>query len=307
MKPGAGAAKGTIFDIQHYAVHDGPGIRTLVFLKGCPLACVWCANPESRRPGREVRRIPARCRACGRCVRACPGGAIGVVEGRPRLERRRCRSCGAFACAAACPERALIVAGEEWALDDLMARVAKDADFYRNSGGGVTFSGGEPFAQPDFLLAALGECRRLGIRSAVETCGQAAPAAILAAESLIDLFLFDVKAVDPVLHRAWTGADNGTILANLRLLAGRAPDKIVLRVPVVPGLTAVADNIAAIAALAAELRVARVELCAYHPLGRSKYGELGLPEPPDPPPPLPSDLARITGVFEAHGILCGPA
>jgi pyruvate formate lyase activating enzyme len=296
-----------IFDIQHYAVHDGPGIRTLVFFKGCPLACAWCANPESRRRDREVRQILARCRSCLRCARACPSGAIAETDGRPRLDRRRCAMCGGFDCVAACRRHALIIAGEEWSLDDLIARVAKDIDFYRNSGGGVTFSGGEPFAQAEFLLAALAGCKRLGIPTAVETCGQAARADILAAEPLVDLFLFDFKVVDSARHRKLTGVDNGVILDNLRFLADRAPGKIVLRLPVVPGLTDDEDNIEVIAAIAAELHVARVELCPYHPLGRPKYAEIGLPEPPDPPQPLPAELLRIAGVFEARGIRCGLA
>lgn len=296
-----------IFDIQHYAVHDGPGIRTLVFLKGCPLACVWCANPESRRRDREVRQILARCRACLRCAGVCSNGAITVICSRPQLNRRHCVSCVGFECVAACPEHALIVAGEEWPLDDLIARIAKDIDFYRNSGGGVTFSGGEPFAQAEFLLAALKDCKRLGIHTAVETCGQAARADILAAESLVDLFLFDLKVVDPARHRDLTGVDNNLILANLRLLAGRAPNKIVLRLPIVPGLTDDARNIESIAALAAELRLSRIEFCSYHPLGRPKYAELGLPDPPEPPQPLPADLTRITAFFESHGLRCSPA
>jgi len=296
-----------VFDIQHYAVHDGPGIRTLVFLKGCPLACAWCANPESRRTEREVRQILARCRACLRCAEACSRGAISVVDGRPRLDRTSCAACDGFECTAACPEHALIVTGAEWALDDLIARIAKDIDFYRNSGGGVTFSGGEPFAQADFLRAALAECKRLGIQTAVETCGQAAPADILAAEPLVDLFLFDMKIVDPGRHRELTGIDNARILGNLRLLAERAPEKIALRFPVVPGLSDGEKNLEAIAALAAELRITRIELCPYHPLGRAKYGEVGLPDPVEPPQPLPADIARIAAFFEARGIGCSPA
>ncbi len=298
---------GSLFDIQHYAVHDGPGIRTLVFLKGCPLACAWCANPESRRPGRELRHLASRCRACGRCARACPGGAIVLSGGGPRFDRGRCDSCADRTCAPACPEGALLPVGEEWSVEDLVARVAKDRDFYRNSGGGVTFSGGEPFAQTPFLLAALERCRRLGIGAAVETCGLAARADILAALPLVDLFLFDVKVCDPAVHRRLTGVDNRAILDNLGLLAGRAPDKVIVRFPVVPGYTDGRGNVEALADLMTRLGLARLELCPYHPLGRGKYAELGLAEPPDPPQPSPAQLARIAGVFADRGIECGPA
>lgn len=298
---------GSLFDIQHYAVHDGPGIRTLVFLKGCPLACAWCANPESRRPGRELRHLAPRCRACGRCQRACPGGAVSMTRSGPRFDRRRCDACAAGPCAGACPEGALLPVGEKWSVEDLVARVAKDRDFYRNSGGGVTFSGGEPFAQAPFLLAALRLCRRRGIRAAVETCGLAARADLLAAVPLADLFLFDVKVCDPALHRRLTGVDNRAILDNLSLLARRAPGKVVVRFPVVPGYTDGRRNVEALAGLMTRLGLARVDLCPYHPLGRGKYAELGLAEPPDPPQPRPAQLARLAAFFAARGIECGPA
>jgi pyruvate formate lyase activating enzyme len=293
-----------LFDIQHYAVHDGPGIRTLVFLKGCPLRCAWCANPESQRPAPEVRHLSARCRACLRCADACPRGAIAAIGGVPRIQRDRCAGCDRTDCVAACPERALVRAGEEWSLDDVIARVAADRDFYRNSGGGVTFSGGEPFAQARFLLAALARCRSLGIHTAVETCGHASPDDLDTAEPLVDLFLFDLKVADPDRHRALTGTGNALILDNLRQLAGRGADRIVVRVPVVPGLTDSAANVEALASLTASLGIARAELCAYHPLGRAKYVELGLPEPPDPPAPTPEALERVADAFVTRGVAC---
>ena len=298
---------GILFDVQHYAVHDGPGIRTLVFLKGCPLSCAWCANPESQNPGPELRQLVVRCRGCLRCARACPVGAISPSATGPQLDRPLCARCASHECVAACPEHALTVTGQEWSLDDLVARVAKDLDFYRNSGGGVTFSGGEPFAQAEFLLAALARCKALGIHTAVETCGHADPRDILAAEPLVDLFLYDLKIVGPTRHRELTGADNALVVDNLRLLASRAPGRMVLRVPIVPGFTDDEANIEAIAALAGELGIAHLELCPYHPLGRSKYTELGMAEAPDPAQPLPEILARIAAVFEARGLRCGLA
>ncbi len=186
-------------------------------------------------------------------------------------------------------------------MDELVARVAADADFYRNSGGGVTFSGGEPLAQPDFLLAALERCRAIGIHTAVETCGYAPRDRLAAVEPLVDLFLYDLKLADPVRHRALTGVGNADILANLRFLAARAGDKVVVRVPIVPGFTDDLPNLEAIAALTRELGIDRVELCPYHPLGRAKYAELGRPDPPDPASSTAAELARIAAVLGARG------
>jgi len=285
--------------VQHYAVHDGPGIRTLVFLKGCPLSCAWCANPESQSPLPEIRQVRARCQRCLRCARACPSRAISAPEGEPQLDRARCRTCASQECAAACPEHALLSTGREWTLDELVDRIAKDADFYRNSGGGVTFSGGEPLAQLQFLLAALERCRALRIHTAVETCGYAPRDGVAAVEPLVDLFLYDLKVADPNRHRELTGADNEVVVDNLRFLAARAAGRIVVRVPIVPGFTDDPTNVEAIAALVRALGIGRVELCPYHALGRSKYSELGRPEPPNPPPPAPADLARIATVLGA--------
>ncbi len=200
--------------MQHYAVHDGPGIRTLVFLKGCPLSCAWCANPESQSLLPEIRQVRARCARCLRCARACPSRAISAPDGEPRLDRSRCLTCRGHECAAVCPEHALLTAGREWTVDELVDRVARDADFYRNSGGGVTFSGGEPLAQPDFLLAALERCRAIGIHTAVETCGYAARDQVAAVEPLVDLFLDDLKVADPARHRARTCRTSGSGLCD---------------------------------------------------------------------------------------------
>jgi len=224
------ASSGVIFDIQHYAVHDGPGIRTLVFLKGCPLACAWCCNPESQRFEPEPRRL---------------------LDGTQEL------------------------VGREASVAEVMARVAADKRFYENSGGGATFSGGEPLAQPAFLGGLLEACREAGIRSAVETCGYAPAADIARLEPLVDLFLYDIKIVDCRLHERWTGRGNETILENLRLLSGRCPAKVAVRTPVVPGATDSKDNLAAVASLCASLGLREPQLLAYHSLGSQKYAGLG--------------------------------
>jgi pyruvate formate lyase activating enzyme len=293
-----------VFDIQHYAVHDGPGIRTLVFLKGCPLRCAWCCNPESHSALPQLRHRIARCRGCLRCASVCPRGAVSVAAGRPRFERRTCLACTARECLEACPENALQVTGEELTLDAVVARVVADLPFYRNSGGGVTFSGGEPFAQPAFLLAALARCRALGIHTAVETCGQAPSELVRAAEPLVDLFLFDIKVVDPRRHQELTGVDNRLILDNLGFLARHARDKVVLRLPLIPACTDEDGNLEAIAALALELGLERMCLEPYHSLGHGKYAELGLPSPEDPGMLAPDRVDRIAADLGSRGLAC---
>ncbi len=267
---------GLVFDIQHYAVHDGPGIRTLVFLKGCPLRCVWCCNPESQEPGPELRHAAARCRTCHRCVELCPHGA---VSSGPVFDRSKCARCDERPCIDGCFESALAQSGRRMTAARVLDRVAADLDFYRNSGGGVTISGGEPFSQRSFLLAILEGCHDLGIHTAVETCGHAPSPRLIEAEPLIDLFLFDLKLADPAAHARLTGQDNSLVIGNLRLLARRCPRKLAVRMPVIPGCTDSDDNVAGIAGILRDTGIQSIELQPYHSLGGFKYTEIGKPIP----------------------------
>lgn len=271
--------EGVVFDIQHYAVHDGPGIRTLVFLKGCPLECLWCCNPESQGFGPEITHHRLRCRSCFSCVEACPHGAVRASEEGPVFDRPVCKACEMPLCVDACPQNALALAGTRMTADQVMKRVGLDRAFYENSGGGVTFSGGEPFAQPDFLEELLTRSRGLGIHTAVETCGLVDPRILMRCEPLVDLFLFDLKILDPGRHEEMTGAPNGMILENLRALAARRPEGVTVRVPLVPGCTDGEDNLQAIGAFLRSLGIGRVELMPYHALGTDKYAALGRPYP----------------------------
>ena len=300
----AGEGEGVVFDIQHYAVTDGPGIRTLVFLKGCPLRCAWCCNPESQRRGPDLRHSAPRCRGCFACEAACPGGAVSREGGRPVFDRARCCPADPWACVEACPQGALSRVGEAMSADRVMARVAADRPFYDNSGGGVTFSGGEPFAQASFLRGLLERSRSLGIHAAVETCGCADASDVAACAELVNLFLFDLKSADPACHEALTGASNDRILRNLRFLSANYPDRLLVRVPLVPGFTDSPENLSGIAGLLVELRVTRVELMPYHELGRDKYKGLARPYPIPTPHPadLAASVARAVSVFRSRGI-----
>jgi len=303
-----GTPVGRVFDIQHYAVHDGPGIRTIVFLKGCPLRCPWCCNPESHEARLELRHVADRCLVCGRCVASCPAGAIRIEAGRHAIDRSACPACGA-PCAAACPESALERVGSEMTVAEVVARVDADRDFYRNSGGGVTFSGGEPLAQPEFLAAAARACRERGLHTAIETSGCAAEPTFRSIAPLVDLFLFDVKVVDRQRHEALTGADNSLILANLAHLASTRPGDVIVRLPIIPGCTDDQTNLDAVAALMRDLGLMRLELEPYHPFGSGKYEALGRPWrcTADPHAIDGNRMAALVSHFSSAGLTAGVA
>ena len=299
-------SRGLVFDVQRYAVHDGPGIRTLVFLKGCPLRCAWCCNPESQQARPEPLRRPALCAACGTCASACPAGAVKRDgRGGPVLDRERCAACADFACVQACPHDAISRVGREADAGELLFEIEQDRDFYRNSGGGVTFSGGEPFFQPEFLGELLAGCRSRGIHAAVETCGHARTDILLALEPSIDLFLFDLKVLDAQAHRRLTGQDNGLILDNFRRLASRCPGKVTARLTVIPCVSDSEENLSAFAGLLREAKLDTVELLAYHPLGLGKWEGLDREPPLRPEPGLAASVAAEVKLrLTRQGICC---
>jgi pyruvate formate lyase activating enzyme len=266
-----------VFDIRRYSIHDGPGIRTTVFLKGCALSCQWCHNPESQARGPELMLLPGRCIRCGACVEACERGAASLTEAGPAADRAACATCGTFACAAACVTGAREVAGKPMSVAQVVAEVARDLPFYERSGGGATLSGGEPMRQPRFTAALLAALKARGIHTALDTCGHTAWAALERVRAHVDLFLYDLKLVDEARHRRFTGVSNRRILANLRALSERG-HRIVLRLPVVPGINDDDANLRGVAALAAGLpRLEGVELLPYHRIGADKYVRLGRP------------------------------
>jgi pyruvate formate lyase activating enzyme len=289
----AGVA-GRVFNIQRFSVHDGPGIRTTVFLKGCPARCLWCHNPESQAFGPEVVRVETRCASCGTCETVCPNGSPPPGSGW-------CTACGA--CVEACPTGAREMAGRETTAGEVMDDVLRDRVFFQGSGGGVTFSGGEPLAQPGFLRALLGLARGQGLHTVVDTCGFAPREELLRLVTLVDLFLFDVKLLDDARHRELTGLPTSPIVDNLRALVEAHPS-VWIRVPIIPGHTDDEADVDAIAELVGGLAgVRQVSLLPYHASGSAKARRLGRSAPLELlAPPPPERMEALAGLFRERGL-----
>jgi pyruvate formate lyase activating enzyme len=289
-----------LFNIQRWSLHDGPGIRTTVFFKGCPLRCRWCSNPESWSFEKQLLVDTERCAACGACIAACPAGANRTSGSAVVFDRGRCAACGR--CVDGCPQMARELVGSDWTADRIIRMLERDAVFYRASGGGVTFSGGEPFARMDLLLRLARACSLAGIATAVETSGFFSLAD--AAETLewIGEIFIDLKHTDDVLHRQLTGVSNRRIIETILGLdkMGRA---LTIRVPLIQGLTSTAANVAGVIDLCRRLKHLKgVELLPYHDLGAGKYARLGLPFNADMAAPRPEATARIVARLRAQGI-----
>lgn len=288
---------GRVFDIQRFSVHDGPGIRTTVFLKGCPLRCVWCHNPEGIDAAPMVSFLPEKCLVCGECVRACAQGAHRLegsdVVGHPVVHlynRDACETCGT--CTRYCDSGALEFVGGLMTVEDVMKEVLQDKTFYASSGGGMTLSGGEPLAQIDFTVAILRAAQEQGIHRCLETSGFANWERFRPLLPLVDLFLFDCKETDPQRHKAFTGQSNQLIIENLWRLH-EVGARVQLQCPIIPGFNDREDHFTGIAALAQSLpRLDGVQLLPYHPLGESKLQRFGL-SPLANVPHQPMDPAQI--------------
>ncbi len=297
------SASALIANIQGYSIHDGPGIRTVVFLKGCPLRCRWCANPENLQDKVRVGFLANLCHHCGRCAKACTRGAI-LPDPDRRIDRRLCDECGD--CVEACFYEALVRYGKSMTAEETYEKVRRDKLFYDTSGGGVTVSGGEPLTHGDFVAELFTLCREEGINTCVETCGCVPRSAFLQVLPLTDVFYFDLKLMDREMHRAYTGLGNEDILENARYLSGSGAN-LLFRQPLIPGVNSTEENVRATAAFIRSLgrEDLQLQLIPYHRMGTSKYAAPDIPYTLENMKPMSGEeVESVRALYEACGVTC---
>lgn len=298
MNAEAAMSQGMIYNIQRMSVHDGPGLRTTVFLKGCPLRCIWCSNPESQKSASQMMFFENLCTGCGACMQVCPHGAVvktGALFGR---DSAKCTDCGL--CTEHCPGKARVMSGRMMTVEEVMDVVCKDVLFYENSGGGVTFGGGEPTAGGQFFLDMVQAAHDEGLHVTVDTCGFCPAERFDSTLRIADLFLFDCKHMDAEQHRKLTGQDNTLILRNLRA-ALSSERKVRIRMPLIPGMNDSEENIAAMATFMKEFDRDEVDVMPCHAFGKSKYAALG-ESTPCVSQYTPEGLKAAFETFAKHGL-----
>jgi pyruvate formate lyase activating enzyme len=294
-------SEGLVFNIQRYSIQDGPGIRTTVFLKGCPLQCEWCSNPESQSPHPEIMFRSQQCQKSGTCADVCDVRAITLIDAMPSVDRATCTLC--MDCVEACPSGALGVSGTRMTIDAVLEESCKDELFYSNSGGGVTLSGGEPLAQPEFSRLFLKACKDRSIHTALDTSGHATWPIMQSVLEYTDLVLFDLKHLSPEEHLERTNTTNELILENLRKTLDSKAARVWIRIPVIPGYNDADPYLKELALVLAEMRPEKVSLLGYHEWGRSKYRALGRKYPCDEvDAPPEARLESIKRILEAEGV-----
>ncbi|WP_462323935.1 glycyl-radical enzyme activating protein [Desulfoplanes sp.] len=292
-------SQGMIYNIQRMSVHDGPGLRTTVFLKGCPLRCLWCSNPESQKTTPQMMFFENMCTGCGTCLDVCPNGAVVEKDGIFGRDIEQCTDCGL--CTQSCPTSAREMSGKIMTVDEVMDVVRKDSLFYENSGGGVTFGGGEPTAGGQFFLDMVHAVHDEGYHVTVDTCGFCPEERFDRTIELADLFLFDCKHMDPVEHKKLTGQENGIILRNMRAALG-SDTQVRIRMPLMPNMNDAEENIAAMAALFCEFDRHEIEVMPCHAFGRNKYYALGK-EYPAIFQYAPDELEVVLERFDRNGLV----
>lgn len=294
---------GTIFNIQKFSVHDGPGIRTTVFMKGCPLRCRWCSNAESINPTPEPGIIVERCTGCGECVDTCPENTIAINDGKVSIDRSICTACKQ--CIPSCPEEAITIYGETVTVNEVLKEVLKDRSFYSGSGGGVTVSGGEPLKQPEFVLELFRNCKEEGISTCLDTCGYAPEEVLREVLQYTDNVLFDLKHMNVDRHKEFTGVDNERIKKNAEIVSVSEAE-VLFRIPLIGGVNSDEDNIRETAEFIKSLgEDNRIELLPYHRLGIGKYKMLGRDySGQDFETPDEEMIEKLKDIFIHHGTHC---
>lgn len=303
-------AKGIVFDVQAYSVHDGPGCRTLFFLSGCPLKCAWCANPEGWKVRQRLMYAEQKCKYeafnCERCIERCPRNAIHINnQNKVVINRDICSGCNTYECAEACRDEAIRVSGKEFTLDDFIHIVCRDRQFWSGNGG-VTFTGGEPMVQKDFLLAALKYCKEAYIHTAIETCGCVPSETFRTIIPYIDFMFMDLKNMDNEKHIEETGMSNKQVLDNITIAAGpEFKGRLIIRKPVIPGFNHNMKDMIKTADFMASLNLKEINLLPFHRMGDSKWTQLGVVYPFTELESMdPTELIPYISVFEERGIHC---